>query len=147
MRQTGHSCPLLWQLRAPSSFKLDWNKKAERSQRQDFYVVLLRLKALFMVNASFPITAISSEVNGILPLCFMFIDMYFLAELTVPCCFFFFYLEIAGSQKSFKSNELNSVPCRAVCSPSKWAGVKMGTSYTLMCVSGQQHEFCCHVSG
>lgn len=47
-----------------------------------------------MVNASFPITAISSEVNGILPLCFMFIDMHFLAELTFPCCFFFSTLKL-----------------------------------------------------
>lgn len=82
-----------------------------------FCVVLLRLKVLFMVNASFPITVISSEVNGILPLYFMFIDIYFLAELTLPHCLFFPYPEIAGSQKSFNSNELSSVTCRAVCSP------------------------------
>lgn len=56
---------------------------------KDFCAVLLRPKALFMVNASFPITAISSEVNGILPLYFMFIDIYFLVELTLLCCFFF----------------------------------------------------------
>lgn len=97
-------------------------------------MVLLRPKALFMVNASFPITAISSEVNGILPLYFMFIDIYFLAELTLLHCSFFSYPEIAGSQKSFNNNELNSVVCRALYSPIKWAGIKMGTTYTLICI-------------
>lgn len=37
-------------------------------------MMLLRLKVLFTVNASFPITVISSEVNGILPL--YFIDVF-----------------------------------------------------------------------
>lgn len=91
--------------------------------------MLLRPKALFMVNASFPITAISSEVNGILPLYFMFIDIYFLVELTLLCCFFFSYSEIAGSQKSFNNNELNSL---SLHSPIKWVGIKMGTIYTLI---------------
>lgn len=47
-----------------------------------------------MVNTSFPITVISSEVNGILPLYFTFIDMYFLAELMFPCCLFFSTLKL-----------------------------------------------------
>lgn len=33
-------------------FKQGWNKKAERLQRQDFCVVLLRLKALWLMHHS-----------------------------------------------------------------------------------------------
>lgn len=99
---------------SPSFFKLglnkaehflNWtrNRRLSTQQREDFCVVLLRLKVLVMVNASFPITVISSEANGICPLYFMFIDIYFRAESTFR--FFFSQSEVTGSQKSFSSKE------------------------------------------
>lgn len=106
------------------------------------------MKVPVTVNASLPITAISSEANGIWPLYFMFIDVYFRAELTSPPLFLF----PARSDRKPRTPSAGRsgvvrAALRALCSAIKWDGVKNGHIYTLMCGSGQQHPFCWNISG
>lgn len=79
-------------------------------------MVLVRLKVLFLVSASLPITAIASELSGILPLHFMVIDMHFLTESTFLSCLFPPTLRLQEVKNPCSSNEL---------SPSAWQSCEL----------------------